>query len=111
MKDGPNIINIAALIGEQARSEVLTALMSGMAMTATELAHKANVTKQTISAHLAKLVDAGLLAVEAPRWCSGRCNAAAIPGTWLGKAVGTSRVVAFGVDGEKALRDWVSGQN
>ena len=64
MKDGPNIIGIAALIGDHARAEVLTALMSGMAMTATELAHVANVTKQTMSGHLAKLVDAGLLAVE-----------------------------------------------
>ena len=65
MRDGPNIINIAALIGDQARAEVLTALMSGMAMTATELADVAGVTKQTMSAHLAKLVDAGLLAVVA----------------------------------------------
>ena len=65
MKDGPNIIGIAALIGDHARAEVLTALMSGMALTATELAAVAGVTKQTISAHLAKLVDAGLLAVEA----------------------------------------------
>lgn len=65
MKDGPNIIGIAALIGDHARAEVLTALMSGMALTATELADIAGVTKQTISAHLAKLVDAGLLAVEA----------------------------------------------
>ncbi|RSZ59212.1 helix-turn-helix transcriptional regulator [Massilia atriviolacea] len=65
MKDGPNIIGIAALIGEHARAEVLTALMSGMALTATELAEIAGVTKQTISAHLAKLVDAGLLAVQA----------------------------------------------
>ncbi len=64
MKDGPNITNIAALIGDHARSEVLTALMSGMALTATELAEVAGVTKQTISGHLAKLVDARLLAVE-----------------------------------------------
>ncbi|NHZ66695.1 ArsR/SmtB family transcription factor [Massilia genomosp. 1] len=65
MKDGPNIIGIAALIGDHARAEVLTALMSGMALTATELADIAGVTKQTISTHLAKLVDAGLLAVQA----------------------------------------------
>jgi DNA-binding transcriptional ArsR family regulator len=65
MKDGPNITKIAALIGDHARAEVLTALMSGMALTATELADIAGVTKQTISAHLSKLVDAGLLAVEA----------------------------------------------
>lgn len=65
MKDGPNIIRIAALIGDHARAEVLTALMSGMALTATELAEVAGVTKQTISSHLAKLVDAQLLVVEA----------------------------------------------
>jgi DNA-binding transcriptional ArsR family regulator len=65
MKDGPNIVGIAALIGDHARVEVLTALMSGMALTATELAEVAGVTKQTISSHLAKLVDAQLLVVEA----------------------------------------------
>jgi DNA-binding transcriptional ArsR family regulator len=64
MKDGPSIARIAALIGEHARAEILTALMSGQALTATELAEVAGVTKQTISAHLAKLVDARLLAVE-----------------------------------------------
>jgi DNA-binding transcriptional ArsR family regulator len=65
MKDGPNITNIAALIGDHARTEVLTALMSGMALTATELATIAGVTKQTISGHLAKLLEAQLLVVEA----------------------------------------------
>lgn len=64
MKDGPNIVGIAALIGDHARAEVLTALMADRALTATELAELAGVTKQTISAHLAKLVDAGLVAVE-----------------------------------------------
>lgn len=65
MRDGPNITNIAALIGDHARAEALTALMSGMAMTATELAGVACVTRQTISGHLAKLVEARLLVVEA----------------------------------------------
>lgn len=64
MRDGPNITNIAAMIGDHARAEVLTVLMSGMALTATELADAAGVTRQTISAHLAKLEDAGLLSVE-----------------------------------------------
>jgi DNA-binding transcriptional ArsR family regulator len=64
MKDGPNIVGIAALIGDHARAEVLTALMADRALTATELAVVAGVTKQTISAHLAKLLDAGLLAAE-----------------------------------------------
>ncbi len=64
MKDGPNIVGIAALVGDHARAEVLTALLADRALTATELADVANVTKQTISAHLAKLVDAELVAVE-----------------------------------------------
>jgi DNA-binding transcriptional ArsR family regulator len=65
MKDGPNIANIAALIGDHARADALAALMSGMALTATELADEAGVTRQTMSSHLARMVDAGLLAVEA----------------------------------------------
>ncbi len=65
MKDGPNIARVAALIGDHARAEVLTALMADRALTATELAELAGVTKQTISAHLAKLLDAGLVAVDA----------------------------------------------
>ncbi len=54
MKDGPNIVGIAALIGDHARAEILTALMGGQALTATELAAVAGVTKQTVSAHLAQ---------------------------------------------------------
>src|SRR5262250_3013729 len=64
MKEGPNIVRIAALVGDHARAEILTALMTGQALTATELAELAGVTKQTISTHLAKLLDARLLAVE-----------------------------------------------
>ena len=64
MKDGPNIVRIAALIGDHARAEILTALMTGQALTATELAAVAGVTKQTISSHLAKLLDGRLLSVE-----------------------------------------------
>ena len=64
MKDGPNIVRIAALVGDHARAEILTALMGGEALTATELAGVAGVTKQTVSTHLAKLVDARLLAME-----------------------------------------------
>jgi len=64
MKDGPHIARIAALIGDHARAEVLTALMADRAMTATELADVAGVSKATISVHLAKLVDANLIAVE-----------------------------------------------
>ena len=64
MKDGPNIVGIAALVGDHARAEVLTALLADRALTATELAAVAGVTKQTISGHLAKLLEAGLIGVE-----------------------------------------------
>jgi DNA-binding transcriptional ArsR family regulator len=64
MRDGPNIVGIAALIGDHARAEILTALMTGQALTATELAAVAGVTKQTVSTHLAKLLGAKLLAVQ-----------------------------------------------
>ena len=64
MKDGPSVARIAALVGDHARAEILTALMSGEALTATELASVAGVTKQTVSAHLAKLLDGGLLAMQ-----------------------------------------------
>jgi len=64
MKDGPNIVGIAALIGDRARAEILTALLGGQALTATELTEVADVTKQTVSAHLSRLVEAKLVAVE-----------------------------------------------
>ncbi len=65
MKDGPSIARVAALVGDHARAEVLSALMADRALTATELAGIAGVTKQTISAHLAKLLGAGLVSFEA----------------------------------------------
>jgi DNA-binding transcriptional ArsR family regulator len=64
MKDGPNIARIASLLGDPARAEVLTVLMTDRALTATELSAIAGVTKQTMSAHLSKLLDAALLTVD-----------------------------------------------
>jgi DNA-binding transcriptional ArsR family regulator len=92
MKDGPNITNIAALIGDHARAEVLTALMSGMALTATELADAAGVTRQTISGHLAKLQDAGLLAMEA----HGRHRYFRLAGDEVAQLLESLMGVAFG---------------
>lgn len=65
MNEGPEIARIAALVGDPARSAMLLALMDGRALTATELAGLAGVTKQTASSHLARLVDGGALAMEA----------------------------------------------
>lgn len=64
MKEGPDIARIAALIGDPARANMLAALMHGKALTASELSVEAGITKQTASAHLAKLADGGLLQVR-----------------------------------------------
>lgn len=64
MKNGPDIAGIAALIGNPARAQMLSALTGGGARTATELALEAGLTKQTVSAHLAKLEDCALIKVE-----------------------------------------------
>ncbi len=51
----------AAMLADPARETIVMALMDGRAYTAKELAHRAHVTPQTASHHLAKLVDAMLL--------------------------------------------------
>lgn len=61
MREGPDIAHVAALIGDPARANMLTALMSGKALTASELAGEAGVTLQTASSHLSKLDGGGLL--------------------------------------------------
>src|SRR6266446_2972017 len=61
MITGPLIAEIAALVGEPARATMLSALLDGRALTASELAYAARVTPQTASTHLAKLTDAELL--------------------------------------------------
>lgn len=55
---------VAALIGDRARVDILTALMAGRALTATELADVAGIARSTASAHLSALTDARLLCVE-----------------------------------------------
>jgi DNA-binding transcriptional ArsR family regulator len=64
MKDGPDIALVGSLVGDPARANMLASLMTGRALTATELAQEAGVTPQTASTHLARLVDGGLLAAE-----------------------------------------------
>ncbi|MEJ8473849.1 ArsR/SmtB family transcription factor [Roseibium algae] len=64
MRDGPDIALIGSLIGDPARANMLTALMSGKALTASELAAEAGITPQTASSHLSKLTDAGLVSLR-----------------------------------------------
>src|SRR5579863_291600 len=64
MSDTNRIAATAALLGDPARANMLSALLDGRALTAKELAFVAHVTPQTASGHLAKLSDGGLLAGE-----------------------------------------------
>ena len=54
---------VASLIGEVSRANILAALMDGRALTALELSLAAGVTPQTASSHLSKLLAANLVAV------------------------------------------------
>jgi DNA-binding transcriptional ArsR family regulator len=56
---------IAALMGDPARAAMLQLLMDGRAHTASELALTAGITAQTASGHLARLLEADLLAARA----------------------------------------------
>src|SRR6185369_16757717 len=64
MKSGPDIAMVASLVGDPARANMLTALLSGRALTASELAQEAGITPQTASSHLAKLEAGGLIEAE-----------------------------------------------
>ena len=61
----PNVSATAFLIADPARASMLMALMDGRALPAGELARTAGVTAQTASAHLARLLEGGLVTVEA----------------------------------------------
>src|SRR3954471_50394 len=62
-----NMVEVAALVGDTARATMLAALMSGQALTASELAAIAHISRPTASGHLAKLVNARLLSVADKR--------------------------------------------
>jgi DNA-binding transcriptional ArsR family regulator len=59
-----DVAAVASLLGEPARAAMLLSLMNGHAPPAGELAIAANVSPQTASGHLVRLVEGGLLAVE-----------------------------------------------
>jgi DNA-binding transcriptional ArsR family regulator len=59
-----DIAPVAALLADQARAAMLLALIPGRPLAAGELAEVAHVSAPTASAHLAKLLDGGLLTVS-----------------------------------------------
>ena len=60
-----NIAEVASLIGDPSRANMLAAMFDGRALTAGELAQTAGVSAATASGHLAKLVQGRLVVVEA----------------------------------------------
>lgn len=65
MDDEPGIPRIANLLADPARAKILRTLIDGTRRPAGELAYTADISAQSASAHLAKLVNGGLLAQEA----------------------------------------------
>ncbi|HEX2939948.1 MAG TPA: helix-turn-helix transcriptional regulator [Rhodopila sp.] len=64
MSDFSRMANVAALLGEPTRANMLVALLDGRALTAKELAFAAHITAPTASEHLGRLTEAELLTVE-----------------------------------------------
>ena len=70
MHDTDMLSGVAGLLGEPARTRILTALLGGCALTAKELAYFAGVSAPTASSHLSRLVGGDLLVMEK----QGRCH-------------------------------------
>jgi DNA-binding transcriptional ArsR family regulator len=64
MHDAADIARVADLIADPARARILCTLVDGTTRPAGELAYAANISAQSASAHLAKLVEGGLLAAQ-----------------------------------------------
>ena len=63
--DEAHVARVAGLFADPARARILRTLIDGTLRPAGELAFAANISAQSASAHLAKLVEGGLLALEA----------------------------------------------
>jgi len=59
-----SIAEIAALVGDPARANMLEAMLDRRALTARELALRAGIAPQTASGHLSKMITAGLITME-----------------------------------------------
>lgn len=90
MDTAPNLAGIGALIGHPTRAVMLEALIDGRSWTASELAHRAGITPQTASTHLHRLVEGGLLSVDA----RGRHRHFTLAGTDVADALEALEVLA-----------------
>jgi DNA-binding transcriptional ArsR family regulator len=101
MTEGPSLAKLAALVADPSRAQMLTALMAGQALTATELADAAGVGRAAASAHLARLRAAGLLlSVQQGRHRYFRL---------AGESVATVIEQLLGLAEQVAAAPWVTG--
>jgi len=108
MIDISYIAEVAALIGDPARANMLFALKDEGTMSASELANVAGVAPNTASGHLAKLTTAGILTVER----KGRYRYYSLSGPEVAETLEAIEVLAVDVSspqrrprpGDKALR-------
>jgi DNA-binding transcriptional ArsR family regulator len=77
------IASVAELIGEPARAAMLVAVLDGRSLTAGELALIANVSAQSASAHLSKMITGGLLKARS----SGRHRYYSLAGSDVAHAI------------------------
>jgi DNA-binding transcriptional ArsR family regulator len=85
MSGDADIARIGALVADPARARMLMALGDGRALAASVLADEAGVAASTASAHLAKLLDGGLLTVQR----HGRHRYFALAGPQVGALIET----------------------
>jgi len=85
-----DIARTAALIADPTRATILDALVDGRALPPSELASAAGVSRPTASEHLAKMLDAGLLAVER----GGRNRYYRLAGPEVGEALEALAVIS-----------------
>jgi DNA-binding transcriptional ArsR family regulator len=94
MGDTEILAGVAALLGEPARTRMLTALLTRCALTAKELAYFAGVTAPTASSHLSRLVGGHLLVMER----QGRCHYYRLASAEVARAIEGLMTVASAPD-------------
>ncbi len=101
MSNAPQIAEVAALVGDPARANMLVALLGGHALTATELAYAAGVSPQTTSGHLGKLSAVRLIVLMRQR----RHHYYRLAGPHVGDMLESIMHVAINAADEQHLRN------
>jgi DNA-binding transcriptional ArsR family regulator len=90
MRSRPDFSYVAKLMADSSRAAMLDALLGLDGLPANELARKANISLQTASGHLAKLVEGNLISVEK----HGRHRYFRIANSDVARAIETLTIIA-----------------